>query len=62
MQFLADVELICEECKGMRFKPALLDVKYKGRSIHDVLNMNGARSIVILRQCESHRFKATGDG
>jgi excinuclease ABC subunit A len=39
MQFLADVELICEECKGMRFKQALLDVKYKGRSIHDVLNM-----------------------
>jgi excinuclease ABC subunit A len=39
MQFLADVELICEECKGMRFKPALLDVRYKGRSIHDVLNM-----------------------
>jgi excinuclease ABC subunit A len=39
MQFLADVELICEECKGRRFKQALLDVKYKGRSIHDVLNM-----------------------
>ncbi|HXF39870.1 MAG TPA: excinuclease ABC subunit UvrA [Blastocatellia bacterium] len=39
MQFLADVELICEECKGRRFKQSLLDVKYKGRSIHDVLNM-----------------------
>ena len=39
MQFLADVELTCEECKGMRFKQSLLDVKYKGRSIHDVLNM-----------------------
>lgn len=39
MQFLADVELTCEECKGTRFKPSLLEVKYKGRSIHDVLNM-----------------------
>ncbi|HEU4389553.1 MAG TPA: excinuclease ABC subunit A [Blastocatellia bacterium] len=39
MQFLADVELVCEECKGARFKPALLDVRYKGRSINDVLNM-----------------------
>ncbi|HKV37603.1 MAG TPA: excinuclease ABC subunit UvrA [Blastocatellia bacterium] len=39
MQFLADVELVCEECKGTRFKPALLEVKYKGRSINDVLNM-----------------------
>jgi excinuclease ABC subunit A len=39
MQFLADVELVCEECKGMRFKSALLDVKYRGKSIHDVLNM-----------------------
>jgi excinuclease ABC subunit A len=39
MQFLADVELICEECKGRRFKQGILDVKYKGKSIHDVLNM-----------------------
>src|SRR5258708_18501867 len=39
MQFLADVELICEECKGMRFKPEVLEVKYGGKSIHDVLSM-----------------------
>ena len=39
MQFLADVELICEECKGARFKPGLLEVKYKGLSIANVLNM-----------------------
>ncbi len=39
MQFLADVELVCEECKGMRFKTALLDIKFKGKSIHDVLSM-----------------------
>ena len=39
MQFLADVELICEECKGMRFKPEVLEVRYRGKNIHDVLNM-----------------------
>ena len=39
MQFLADVELVCEECKGQRFKPSVLEVKYKGRNIYDVLQM-----------------------
>ena len=39
MQFLADVELLCEECKGTRYKPEILAVHYHGRSIHDVLNM-----------------------
>ncbi|MGA9772577.1 MAG: excinuclease ABC subunit UvrA [Blastocatellia bacterium] len=48
MQFLADVELTCEECKGMRFKAALLDVKYKGRSIHDVLNMTVREALLFF--------------
>ncbi|MEO8726009.1 MAG: excinuclease ABC subunit UvrA, partial [Acidobacteriaceae bacterium] len=39
MQFLADVELICEECHGTRYKASVLDVKYKGKSIHDALNL-----------------------
>ncbi|MGH9499003.1 MAG: excinuclease ABC subunit UvrA [Terriglobales bacterium] len=39
MQFLADVELICEECKGMRYKPQVLEVRYRGKNIHDVLNL-----------------------
>jgi excinuclease ABC subunit A len=48
MQFLADVELVCEECKGMRFKPALLEVRYKGRSIHDVLNMTVREALLFF--------------
>ncbi|HVG18443.1 MAG TPA: excinuclease ABC subunit UvrA [Blastocatellia bacterium] len=48
MQFLADVELVCEECKGMRFKPALLEVKYKGRSIHDVLNLTVREALLFF--------------
>src|SRR5262249_42402814 len=39
MQFLADVELVCEDCKGTRYKPAILDVRYKGKNIHEVLNL-----------------------
>ena len=39
MQFLADVELVCEECKGTRFKSSLLEVRYKGKNIHEVLQM-----------------------
>ncbi|HEV3512909.1 MAG TPA: excinuclease ABC subunit UvrA, partial [Candidatus Sulfotelmatobacter sp.] len=39
MQFLADVELVCEECKGTRYKPTVLEVKYRGKNIHEVLNL-----------------------
>ena len=40
MQFMADVELTCEACGGMRFKPEILEVKYRGKSIYDILNMS----------------------
>jgi excinuclease ABC subunit A len=39
MQFLADVELICEECKGTRYKAQVLEVCYHGKNIHEVLNL-----------------------
>jgi excinuclease ABC subunit A len=39
MQFLADVELVCEECRGRRFKPSTLEVLYKGKNIYDVLQL-----------------------
>jgi excinuclease ABC subunit A len=39
MQFLADVELICEECKGKRYKPEVLEIRYHGRNIHEVLDL-----------------------
>ena len=40
MQFLADVHLICESCGGKRFKEEVLEVKYKDKSIFDVLDMS----------------------
>src|ERR1700678_2982872 len=39
MRFLADVELICEECRGTRYKTSVLDVHYKEKNIHEVLQM-----------------------
>jgi excinuclease ABC subunit A len=39
MQFLADVELPCEECNATRYKSSTLEIKYKGKTIHDVLNL-----------------------
>ena len=39
MQFLADVELVCEECKGKRFKPEVLEVRYRGKNIYETLDM-----------------------
>ena len=39
MQFLADVELPCEDCNGTRYQAKVLSVHYKGKSIHDVLNL-----------------------
>jgi len=40
MQFLADVHLECEECRGRRFKTEVLDVEYKGKNIFDVLQLS----------------------
>ena len=39
MQFLADVELPCEDCNGTRYQTKILGVQYKGKNIHEVLNL-----------------------
>ncbi len=49
MQFLADVELVCEECKGTRFKPQILDVRYRGKNINDVLGMTVREAMAFFR-------------
>ncbi|MCH8549001.1 MAG: excinuclease ABC subunit UvrA [Balneolaceae bacterium] len=45
MQFMADIELVCEECGGTRFRKEILQVKYRGKSIHDVLDMSVSDAI-----------------
>ncbi|MCU1265292.1 MAG: Excinuclease subunit [Acidobacteria bacterium] len=50
MQFLADVELVCEECKGTRFKQQILDVRYRGKNVHEVLAMTVREAIAFFRE------------
>jgi excinuclease ABC subunit A len=48
MQFLADVELICEECRGTRFKSTVLDVRYHGKNIHEVLGLTVREALAFF--------------
>ena len=50
MQFLADVKLVCEDCKGKRFKPEILDVKYQGKNIYEVLSMSISQAIEFFAE------------
>lgn len=50
MQFLADVHLVCEDCGGKRFKEAVLEVQYKGKNIHDVLEMSVDEAIEFFAE------------
>ena len=45
MQFMADVTMVCEACGGRRFKPDILEVRYKGKTIDDILNMSVEEAI-----------------
>lgn len=45
MQFMADVSMVCESCGGKRFKPDILEVRYKGMNIDDILNMSVEEAI-----------------
>ncbi len=49
MQFLADVELTCEDCRGTRFRSEILDVKYKGKNIAEVLQLTVREAIVFFK-------------
>ena len=48
MQFMADVSMVCESCGGKRFKPDILEVKYKGLNIDDILNMSVDEAITFF--------------
>jgi excinuclease ABC subunit A len=45
MQFMADIELTCESCKGQRFKNEILEIKYQDKNIADVLDMTVEESL-----------------
>ena len=45
MQFMADVTMVCESCGGKRFKGEILEVRYKGKNVDDILNMSVEEAI-----------------
>jgi excinuclease ABC subunit A len=50
MQFLADVFVPCDQCDGMRFKPQVLEVRYRGKSVHQVLQMTVREALSFFTQ------------
>ncbi len=49
MQFLADVELVCEDCRGTRFKEDVLGVRYKGKNIAEALDLTVREAIYFFK-------------
>ncbi len=48
MQFMADIKLVCESCKGKRFKDEVIEIEYRGKSISDVLNMTVDEAVAFF--------------
>ena len=61
MQFMADVTMTCESCGGKRFKPEILEVRYKGMNIDDILNMSVEEAIAFFRQQPEAAAKRIAD-
>ncbi|MFL2564130.1 MAG: excinuclease ABC subunit UvrA [Flavobacteriales bacterium] len=56
MQFMANVHLECEHCKGKRFKDEILDVKFQKKNIADILNMTINESIEFFQKAEQTKI------
>jgi len=63
MQFLADVELLCEECQGTRFKSGILEIRYEGLNIHEVLQLTVREAMTFFHAAPRlvHKLKVLDD-
>ncbi len=63
MQFLADVELVCEECHGTRFKSSVLDVRYRALNVHEVLQLTVREALSFFADAPrlANRLKVLDD-
>lgn len=57
MQFMADLVLICESCKGRRFKNEILDIKHRGKNVYDILEMTIEEAIGFFSNSEGSAAK-----
>lgn len=56
MQFMADVDLICEDCHGNRFKKEVLEIKFEGQSIADILSMTIDEGVAFFQAHKQKRI------
>ena len=56
MQFMADIDLICDDCNGKRFQKELLEVTFEGKNIHDVLDMSIDEAIAFFEQHKQNKI------
>lgn len=61
MQFMADVELVCDSCHGKRFRDEVLEVQYKGKNIHDILELTVEEALALFSEGKSSAEKRTVD-
>ncbi|MBR2747709.1 MAG: excinuclease ABC subunit UvrA [Bacteroidales bacterium] len=61
MQFMADVTMVCESCGGKRFKPEILEVRYKDKNIDDILNMSVEEAIAFFGAQKEDLAKAIAE-
>jgi excinuclease ABC subunit A len=63
MQFLADVELICDECKGTRYKSGILEIRYNNLNIHEVLQLTVREAMEFFHATPRlvHRLRVLDD-
>ena len=58
MQFMADVHLECETCKGKRFKKEVLEISYEGKNINDILETTVDEAILFFTEHQQHKIVA----
>ena len=57
LQFMPDVEIVCPICKGQRFKKEILDIKYKGKNIYEILDMSVEEAVDFFKDKKSIHYK-----
>jgi len=58
MQFMADILLTCESCNGQRFKPEVLEIKYQGKNVYDILEMSVDEAIEFFEKSTQNNEKS----